>query len=62
MVPGQEKKTNVGWERPPSFVRPVKAGKGGNKHKHTSHLAPLGFASISRRRAGLQLEVIVRPL
>ena len=33
----------VGWERPPSFVRPVKAGKGGNKHKHkhTSHLAPL---------------------
>ena len=41
----------VGWERPPSFVRPVKAGKGGNKHKHTSHLAPLSKQRVRAEKA-----------
>jgi hypothetical protein len=39
----------VGWERPPSFVRPVKAGKGGNKH--TSHLAPLSKQRVRAEKA-----------
>ena len=47
----------VGWERPPSFVRPVKAGKGGNKHKHkhkhkhTSHLAPLSKQRVRAEKS-----------
>jgi len=38
----------VGWERPPSFVRPVKAG---NKHTHTSHLAPLSKQRVRAEKA-----------
>jgi len=32
-------------------VRPVKAGKGGNKHKHTSHLAPLSKQRVRAEKA-----------